>query len=252
MFDLPKIEFEIIEHVVEKKKCPNCGSMCSSAFPDDVSAPTQYGPGIEALTTYLPEYTGVLVHDCYSSYFNDEYQVKHALCGAHLLRECQSIIDHDKHKWARSMVSLLNIICRLSAKDKAVKEDTFERISRLYDRTIKLGYKETPYNPGCGKRGKPKQTKAYNLINRLDQRKDAVLLCLKELSVPFTNNRAEQDIRMVKVKQKVSGSFRTEQGAKTFYRIRGVISTLRKQGRKILDSLGEATKGKLLPFIDQT
>jgi len=192
--------------------------------------------GIEEMGV-IPNYTGTVIHDCYKPYFNEDYRITHALCGAHLLRECQLIIDHDKYIWAEKMQELLRMVCSLNSQPDKIEPCIIETILNNYDDVIKLGFRETPYNHWNGKRKNPKQSKAYNLLVRFNKLKDAVLLCLKRPEIPFTNNQAERDIRMAKLHQKISGSFRTIDGAKIFYRIRGALSSWRKQGRLLLQSL---------------
>jgi transposase len=98
-----------------------------------------------------------------------------------------------------------------------------------------------------GKRGPPKKSKGANLVARLDKQREWVLRFIKDFEVPFDNNQAERDVRMVKVRQKISGSFRTARGARTFLRIRGYNSTVRKQGGNVLASLQGALVGD--PFL---
>ncbi|MEA3241684.1 MAG: transposase [Pseudomonadota bacterium] len=107
-----------------------------------------------------------------------------------------------------------------------------------------------PEKPQKKKRGRPAKTKAQNLLTRLGDFKASVLAFLHDINVPFTNNLAEQDVRMINVRLKISGCFRTVQGAEHFARIRSYFSTARKQGRNILDSITSAIKGK--PFLSTT
>ena len=206
----------------------------------------------------LPAYTGVLSHDCYSMYFQSKYSFEHALCGVHLLRDCQGIIDHDKQKWPVEMKSVLNDI-RIEGKlakhtDKPVTPDKIEKLSIRYDDIIKAGREETTHlvpikaavDGEKRKKGKPAQPKSVNLLNRFEKHKAAIFISLHNNHVPFDNNQAERDIRMVKVKQNVSGSFRTEDGAKIFARIRGVVSTCRKRGLNILETLTAISKGEFI------
>jgi transposase len=201
----------------------------------------------------LPEYNGVVAHDCYSIYFKDTYSFGHALCGVHLLRECQGIIDHDKQKWPELMISVLHDIRGKGAEAKRVGEPVCPKvISNLetrYNDVIKSGREETlhlvPEKPKEKKKGKVAQPKCINLLDRLEKYKPYIFISLHNQNVPFDNNQAERDIRFVKVKQNVSGSFRTEKGAKVFARIRGIISTARKRELAILPTLISLSKNEL-------
>lgn len=199
----------------------------------------------------LPQYNGILVHDCWATYFNKAYSFEHALCGAHLLRECQGIIDYDGHQWAADMKELLQETCHHKKEWRHLgtpipKEKTLEWEQR-YDQILQNGEKEWSANPIPNaplKRGRKKKSKAANLGKRMQLHKTAILRFIQDVHVPFDNSQAERDIRMMKVKQKVSGSFRTQEGAEQFAQIRGFISTLRKQNREILSSLVSIVRGQ--------
>lgn len=206
--------------------------------------------GMDAIG-FLPFYEGVVVHDFWKSYFNEEYHFTHALCGVHLLRECQGIIDYDQHPWATEMQALLreawSATQQAAAVGRPVEPETILSIEIRYDDILKRGRKEwhTPIDPNqLKKRGRPAKSKAENLAERLLQYKADILRFLRHVQIPFDNNQAERDIRMMKVKEKISGSFRTEKGAKQFVRIRGFISTARKQGLNLLDSLILVKRGQ--------
>jgi transposase len=357
VYDLPKIELAVTEHVAEHKTCPSCGTRNRAEFPAGVHARTQYGPQIKAFAAYmnvqhfiplerlqqmtedlfgheisettvlnhletlyhqlekveeeiqgdllgsgcihadesgvrvagklhwvhsvstaestlysvqekrgseginkmglLPEYQKIVSHDCFSPYFNPEYDFGHALCGAHLIRECQSIVDHDKEAWAKEMKTLLQEICKegkeAREEGRLVSLEKMKELEQKYDDTIQDGRKETAplvkeweqvhvNKKGTQKRGKKAQPKSVNLLDRFTKYKEAILISLHDSRVPFDNNQAERDIRMIKVKQKVSGSFRTLNGANIFARIRGVISTAQKRGMNILSTLGDIAR----------
>jgi transposase len=198
----------------------------------------------------LSSYTGIVVHDCWASYFSGDYRFEHALCGAHLLRECQGIIDYDHHDWAMQMQALLReawIETRKAREEqRPVLPATLDDLESRYDRILEQSVEEceSPEPAPSTKRGRKAKSKAANLAERLRIHKPAVLRFLHDARVPFDNSQAERDIRMVKVKQKVSGTFRTLEGAQRFARIRGVISTFRKQKRKVLESLIQAVRGE--------
>jgi transposase len=203
----------------------------------------------------LPEYKGIVSHDCYSSYFKDEYGFDHALCGVHLMRECQGIVDHDKHEWARQMKDLLKEVCQAGKQakeeERSVVPEKVEALEQEYDRILQSGQKEIAplleewekvwemrvKESGKKQRGKKPKPKSANLLDRFAKHKEAILMSLRHSEVPFDNNQAERDIRMIKVKQKVSGSFRTLDGANVFARIRGIISTARKRKLGVLSTL---------------
>jgi transposase len=202
----------------------------------------------------LPKYQGIVSHDCYSSYFNPEYGFDHALCGAHLIRECQSIVDHDKQAWAKEMKTLLQGICKegkqAREEGRLVSLEKIRELEQKYDDIIQDGREETAplvkeweqvyvNKKGAQKRGKKAQPKSVNLLDRFTKYKEAILISLHHPKVPFDNNQAERDIRMIKVKQKVSGTLRTLNGANVFTRIRGVISTAQKRGMNILSTLSD-------------
>jgi transposase len=200
---------------------------------------------------FLPDYQGTVVHDFWKSYFHDKYEFEHALCGVHLLRECQGIVDYDKHEWALKMQILLRDA--LQEKNKAlglgqpVSPQIILELETRYDDILREGAREweTPEKlDEPVKRGRKAKSKAANLAERFILYKSDILRFLRNELVPFDNNQAERDVRMVKVKQKVSGSFRTKEGADQFARIRGFISTARKQGRSVLGSIVSVIKGQ--------
>ena len=197
--------------------------------------------GKEAIDAFgvIPNYKGILCHDHWKPYLG--YECEHALCNAHHLRELQWVIDFKEHKWAKSMKRYLSKL-----QDDVVEaggklsEEVIKKKVRRYREIIKVAQMECPiYVPAVGskKKGKVKQTKERNLLDRLDKFEDQVLLFMKNKDVPFTNNQAERDIRMVKVHQKISGQFKSMTGAKHFCRIRGYLMTLRKRGHAPLDKL---------------
>lgn len=199
----------------------------------------------------LPAFSGRAIHDAWSPYFN--YSCDHGLCNAHHLRELTFIAEQMGQAWAGEMKDLLISIKQeveqaieqgLMALSKAQQR----RFEKNYDELIAKGL-ELPENkqpPPSGKRGRPKQTKAKNLLDRLSQHKSKTLAFMYDFAVPFDNNQAERDLRMIKVQQKVSGCFRSSGGAKAFCRIRGYISTIKKQGRNVLAALSSVFAGSPL------
>lgn len=174
----------------------------------------------------LADLTGILVHDHWKPYFTLP-NVQHALCNAHHLRELKALEDIEKEAWALRMGKLLRLLAR--AKDLPL-----DRVLRLYDNIVSAGLHFHSKQPKLGGR---KRRIGHNLLLRLQRFKDATLRFLSTPGVPFTNNQSEQDIRMVKVKQKISGGFRTTHGAQIFCTIRGFLSTQRKQNRNLVQAI---------------
>lgn len=176
----------------------------------------------------LEGFKGILVHDHWKPYFQLQ-DVLHSLCNAHHLRELKALEEIEKEPWAFKMSRLLTVANRL-------KDPPIPRILELYDYIVAEGLAFHEQKPPLGKLHK-KRRQGHNLLIRLRDFKECVLRFLERQDVPFTNNQAEQDIRMMKVKQKISGGFRTLQGAETFCIIRGFLSTCRKQGLNLFQSL---------------
>ena len=197
---------------------------------------------MESEASILPEFTGRAVHDCWASYFNTK-QSQHALCGAHLLRELKGLMEHGR-LWAKDMHGLL---MRLY-KDSPPRPADRERILKEYGRCLQTAHQEEPLAQRCsGQRGKVKQTKGRNLADRLKKHRDSVLAFAFEAEVPFTNNQAERDLRNLKVKQKVSGGFRTVEGAQIHARLQAAISTFRKQNLPVFSTCRNLFLGRPPP-----
>ena len=186
----------------------------------------------------IPKYTGVLIHDHWKPYLG--YDCKHGLCNAHHLRELQWVIDFKNHKWAISMKKFLNKLnIEVDEYGGTLPTEIQKRRIKRYQEIIKSANPECPIimpAKGSGK-NKVKQTKERNLLNRLRDYEDQVLFFMKIKEVPFTNNQAERDIRMIKVHQKVSGQFKTMASAKHFCRIRSYLMTAKKTGNSPYDKL---------------
>jgi len=250
----------------------------------------------------LPHYAGRAMHDRLKSY--DGYPCAHSVCGAHLLRDCLFVAEHDQQPWAKAMYELLlrmretteqwrakgaralpqaerdelvlqyfDLLTQgfaahheVSALPTAPPPDPRDFLPKKAGRPTKaeqrarttldkvLGPK-APKKIGRprkdavspGPRGRPKQAHAKNLLDALLTRAEQVLAFLDDLSIPFTNNQAERDLRMIKVQQKISGTFRSEAGATAFCVIRSYLSTMRKQGRSMLAAMTAVFAGS--PFL---
>jgi transposase len=190
---------------------------------------------------------GIVCHDHFRSYFKLP-KVKHSLCNAHILRELKAIKEYDKEPWARSMAWLLTFVGHLSKDDVKMRRYKW-RIGLLYDEIVAKGlsYHEALPSLPQKTKGKQKRRDGHNLLLRLAAHKDDVLRCIdwRSPNVPFTNNQAEQDLRMMKVKQKISGGFRTMEGAQTFASIRSFLSTMRKQGHNLFDAITSALASQI-------
>jgi len=200
----------------------------------------------------LPQLGGFAVHDHWRSYFTFD-NCRHALCNVHHLRELQFIVDQYEQTWAEDMAGLLlDIKAEVEAvqpEQMTLPADRLTHFEKRYDDLIKQGLAANPppANPPPKKRGRKKQSPPKNLLDRLRDHKREVLAFMYDFRVPFDNNLAERDVRMVKVKQKISGTFRTRTGAETFCAIRSYISTVRKYGVNVTDAIYDAFIGN--PFI---
>ena len=343
VFDLPEPRpLTVTEHRAHTCRCGHCGRLTRANFPDEVTAPVQYGPRIAAVVVYLLHYQllpedrlaeamadlfgvrlvaatiarmsrtcagrahgfadavgarvkaaavkhldetgfriggrtqwlhiactmwltfyrispkrgsllsdvmGIIVHDHWKPYYTME-GVLHALCNAHHLRELQALVDIEKEEWARRMQCLLRRACHAThlARDCGVPLDPrlVAQFRRRYDIIVTEGLAfhqdqpplaTPPTSGGRKRRGRPPRRTGHNLLLRLSTRKDDVLRFLDDPAVPFTNNQAERDGRMMKVRQKISGGFRSQEGARVFAVIRSLISTARKQGWNVIHAL---------------
>jgi transposase len=206
--------------------------------------------GLEAMTDIgiIPRYGGVIIHDCWSSYLSYEH-CGHGLCGAHLLRELTFIVESNGYAWARNMKRLLQETCAQVSKRKLKRltPREYDALQRRYRNILTRGEHELPPIPARqnGQRGRIAKSDAHNLLERLRDHESAVLLFAKDSNVPFTNNRAERDLRMSKVKQKVSGCFRKIEYAQAYCRISSYLQTMANQGYNPLVAIQMALSGQL-------
>jgi transposase len=199
----------------------------------------------------LPGFRGRAIHDCWAPYFR--YPCAHALCNAHLLRELTFVQDQHHQAWAGAMIACLRAM--KAAVDATrptattLPPDQVRTFTARYQAILDDGDRENPLAPPARlkKRGRTKKTPSRNLLERFDHHRDQVLAFLTDFTIPFDNNQAERDIRMLKVQQKISGLFRSEDGAQAFCRLRGYISTARKNALGALDAITRLFAGN--PFV---
>jgi len=202
---------------------------------------------IGILTVFL----GTLIHDCWASYFLYT-NIRHGLCNAHLLRELTAVWENAKQAWAQELMGL--VLEMKSVKEKLLSQnileppkELLEKFNLAFDKILEEALALNPVPvPDKTKKGKPKRGKTGALVDRLILRKGEFLLFFTDFSIPFDNNQAERDFRMFKVKQKVSGGFRTMQGAKDFAAIMSYTGTARKRGIPAFYAIKNALIG--MPF----
>src|SRR5436190_10235246 len=205
----------------------------------------------------LAHVAGIVVHDHWKPYYTMQ-GVRHALCNAHHLRELKALVEIEKEGWAREMQQLLGRACHAAnlARQQGIALNTlrprlYAQIERRYDTILAEGLAfheaQAPLDPSQGeekpkRRGRKKRRTGHNLLLRLSDRKQDVRRFLHDLAVPFTNNQAERDARMMKVKQKISGGFRCIDGATDFAVIRSFISTAKKQSWNVIQAIAQDPK----------
>ena len=207
--------------------------------------------GTEAIdeVNIIPRYSGTIIHDCWTSYLS-YHHCGHGLCGSHIVRELTYIIESNGYKWAINMKALLLETCRRVSKRKKKKlsEKLYTNLQKRYRNILTRGESELPAIPDKpnGKRGKIAKSDAHNLWARLKDNESAVLLFAKNSEVSFTNNRAERDLRMSKVKQKISGCFRSKIYAEAYCRISSYLQTMANKGYNPLIAIQMAFAGKFI------
>ena len=202
----------------------------------------------------LPAFQGRAIHDAWASYFG--YGGNHGLCNAHLGRELIFLDEQCHQTWAQPAIDMLldgkaAVEQARAIGATALEPDVLRALEERFDQIVAQGLEANPPQPKTpGKRGKAKQSPAKNLLDRMSQQRSAILAYLYDFSVPFDNNLAERDLRMVKTKQKISGCFRTQAGADQFCRIRAYLSTLQKQNVNLLQALKSLFTGNIyLPAV---
>jgi transposase len=200
----------------------------------------------------LPHFGGRAIHDGWGSYA--AYGCEHGLCNAHHLRELAYLVEREGQEWAQELIDVLVLAQRRVEEARAAGAQTLdaatrEAIESEYRRLVKAGWDANPAaaepaSPPTGpKRGRSAQSKARNLLSRLERYERETLAFVYDFAVPFENNQAERDLRMMKVQQKISGGFRSAEGAACFGRIRGYLSTMRKQAQPMLAAIENVFRG---------
>jgi transposase len=215
--------------------------------------------GCEAMDAadILPDFRGRAVHDFWDSYL--KYDCDHAFCNAHLLRELIFLWEEQDQKWAKTMIDhLLEIKAAVDTVRAtgliSLPAEDLDRFHKGYLRIVDAGYAQNPVAEPTGEpphRRRRKQSKARNLLDRFRDHPDGILAFMHDFSVPFDNNLSERDLRMMKLRQKISGTFRSLDALVDFCRIRGYVSTARKNGLNALDALRRVFAGNpFVPAID--
>jgi transposase len=200
----------------------------------------------------IPKFRGWLMHDFLSSYLGFE-NCRHTFCKSHLMRELVFLFEQHQQRWAKDLYDLflemLQCVKDRKARDAPLTQKEFRGWQQHYRKILKAGRQANPLTPEQSGKKRPKQSKEQNLLDRLEGYDECILAFLRELKLPFTNNEAERAFRMMKVRLKISGCFRTLEGARRHARIRSYISTLRKHGLPVLEYLRHALDGR--PFLPQ-
>jgi transposase-like protein len=208
---------------------------------------------IEAIGV-LPKRTGWSIHDFWKPYLQYT-QARHGVCNSHLLRELTFVVEQYRQPWATELHDLLlnikHTVETAKAQGRTALFKPQEQVFQSeYDRLVRQGLEINPTPPRVeGRRGRVKQSPPKNLLDRLRDHPEKVLAFMYDFNVPFDNNLAERDIRMAKVKQKVSGGFRSSEGANVFCQVRSYISTARKNNQPILEVLRQALSGS--PYVPE-
>jgi transposase len=200
----------------------------------------------------IPQFTGWLMHDFLSSYLSFE-NCLHTFCKSHLMRELVFIFEQHQQRWAKDLYELflemLHYVQKQKARDAPVSKTEYKSWQRRYRQLLRAGRQVNPLSSEQKTGKQRKQSKEQNLLDRLEGYDDFILAFLWAWELPFTNNQAERDFRFMKTRIKISGCFRTVEGAQRHVRIRSYICTLRKQGLPVLEYLRLALEGR--PFLPE-
>ncbi|NNM52796.1 MAG: IS66 family transposase [Pseudomonadales bacterium] len=201
----------------------------------------------------LPYFQGTLVHDHWKPYYR--YTCTHALCNAHHLRELTFAFEQNNQQWARHLHTLLLELNKaVTAAGGALSPEEAQVWRVRYRNILQEGELECPPpapEPGQPRRGRPKRSKSRNLLERLQAYEDDALRFVEHREVPFTNNQGERDIRMTKVHQKISGCFRSQEGAQSFCRLRSYLSTCGKNGVDASEAMKDLFSGQWPAFLQE-
>ena len=221
---------------------------------------THYGwhrrRGQEAMTALeiWPNFRGRAMHDRWASY--DQFACAHSLCGAHLLRDCLFVAEQEHQPWGQQMFELLLLMDHTAKQwrqqgattlPKTLRDDLLAQYFEILAKGFAVHHPQASPDGRPKKPGRKKQDASKNLLDALLVRAEDVLAFLDDLTLPFTNNLAERDLRMIKVQQKISGTFRSCDGATAFCIIRSYLSTMKKQGRSMLSALAAVFQGSPFP-----
>ena len=198
----------------------------------------------------LPNFQGTAVHDFWKAYL--QYGCQHAFCNGHHLRELIFVLEQHDQQWAKQMIGLLlEVKTKVEQNKTRLNQDTLKYIEQKYQAILRQGFRTNPppnTDTLSKKRGRKKRTKSRNLLERFQAFRKEILAFAYNFKIPFDNNQAERDLRMMKVQQKISGTFRSAKGADAFCRIRSYISTCRKQGSNVLTAIQQAFANKALLY----
>jgi len=219
----------------------------STATATSYSWHTKRGSAATREIGILPQVKGTMIHDFWKPYYY--YNCKHSLCNVHNIRELTGIYELTGQKWPEDMTTLLLSIKERVDSGNPLTSGEKAAFTERYDAIISEGYQANPPPEPVKKRGRPKKGRVLNMLDRLSKHRHEVLAFMEDLRIPFDNNQAERDIRMMKVKQKISGVFRSAKGADMFCRIRSYISTARKNSVSAFSAITDALQGR--PFIPE-
>jgi transposase len=226
--------------------------VCSNKWLTHLSFGGQRGAKGFGAAGILERFAGLLVHDFWSAYL--ALPCRHGYCNAHLLRELKFMKEQAGHAWGGQISAVLSEMKAAAAQAlettrRKVPAAVRHKLRQRYDQLVAGAQRAHPPNTERKhgkKRGRIKQSPEHSLLRRLGEHRDEILRFFDEPGVPFDNNQAERDLRMLKVQQKTSGCFRTKRGATTFCTVRSYVSTARKHGLNLLDSIFNALLGS--PF----